>query len=218
MSIFYIPEYDCVFNHIPKTAGRSIRLGFFKEHLNCKLSAGYTLWPSRYKNKYSFAFVRNPYERIVSAYLFTKNALKHKYSFREFLDISIDERVGFSKSQLQFPKEYIKHHTLPQTHESNYLSETQFIGRYENLNNDFKIVCDNIGAEYSELPKLNVSPKIKPKRKTLSQRIYYTFFEEKPISYNDYYCNLFRDNLNLINDYWREDFVQLNYEMAKVDT
>ena len=43
MSIFYIPEYDCVFNHITKTAGRSIRFGFFKEHLNNKRIFSITL-------------------------------------------------------------------------------------------------------------------------------------------------------------------------------
>tara|TARA_B100001778_G_scaffold289259_1_gene258074 strand:- start:323 stop:979 length:657 start_codon:yes stop_codon:yes gene_type:complete len=218
MSIFYIPEYNCLFNHITKTAGRSIRLGFFKEKLNCNISPGYSMWPIRHKEKYSFAFVRNPYDRIVSAYLFTKRTIKHKYTFKEFLDIAVDNNIGFSQSRLEYPKEYIRHHTLPQTHSFNYLSQTKFIGRFENLDNDFKIICDHIGAEYSKLPKINVNPKLKPKSHTLSQRIYYKFFKEKPITYNDYYCNLFGPNLDLINSYWQQDFSELNYEIAQVKT
>jgi hypothetical protein len=218
MSIFYIPEYDCVFNHITKTAGRSIRLGFFKENLNCDISRGYSVWPNRWKDKYSFAFVRNPYDRIISAYLFTQRVLKEKYTFKEFLDISIDNNIGHNISKYEYPREYIRHHTLPQTHKFNHLSETNFIGRFENLDNDFKIICDHIGATYSKLPKINTSPKIRRKTLTLSQTIYYKFFKEKPITYNDYYCNLFGSNLDTINSYWEQDFVELNYEIAKVKT
>tara|TARA_B100000902_G_C27316293_1_gene921543 strand:+ start:2281 stop:2934 length:654 start_codon:yes stop_codon:yes gene_type:complete len=217
MSIFYIPEYNCVFNHIPKTAGRSIKLGFFKKRLNTQLEGGYINWPSRYRQKWSFAFVRNPYDRFISAYNFTKKTLDHNYNITEFLDIARDETINHLYSDITKPLEYIRHHTFPQTHIDHFLKETIFIGRYENLEQDFNIVCNKIGAEYSRLPKYNVSKNIS--KESFLQSIYYMFIKKPKITYEKHYCNLIgTKNINKFNDYFREDFVQLNYKMIQVKT
>jgi len=226
MSIFYIPEYDCVFNHIPKTAGRSIRYGFFKKHLNIELKGGYIRWPSKYMRRWSFAFVRNPYDRFFSAYNFTQNLLKHKYTLKEFIDIATDETIPYYSSSRGSSLEYIRHHTFPQTHIDHYLNHTTFIGRYENLDNDFESVCNQLNIKYSLLPKCNVSYRSKPEekiivKKSIIQSVYDIFFRKKEIEidYHDYYCNLFgKEVLSTINDYWKQDFIQLNYKMAQVKT
>ena len=235
MSIFYIPEYDCVFNHIPKTAGRSIRFGFFEKHLNTRLKGGYVRWPSQYMLKWSFAFTRNPYDRFFSAYNFTQDILKHKYTLKEFIDIATDETIPYLSSSRDDPLGYIRHHTFPQTHIDHYLSNTKFIGRYENLDNDFESVCNQLNIKYSLLPKYNVSSKPEPEKeiivkKSIVQSVYDIFFrkkqkevdsdkKEKKIDYDDYYCDLFgKEILSVINDYWEQDFTQLNYKMAQVKT
>jgi hypothetical protein len=48
----------------------------------------------------------------------------------------------------------IRHHTIPMSHTYNCLHGADFIGRYENLAEDFTIVADRLGIT-DPLPKLN---------------------------------------------------------------
>jgi hypothetical protein len=50
----------------------------------------------------------------------------------------------------------IRHHTIPMSHPYNCLHGADFIGRYENLAEDFTIVADRLGIT-DPLPKLNTT-------------------------------------------------------------
>ena len=65
MAIFLIREPRCVFIHIPKTGGASIRHGVFKGNVDGP-KQGFI--PENWKSLYKFAFVRNPYDRVISAW------------------------------------------------------------------------------------------------------------------------------------------------------
>lgn len=65
MAIFIIRDPACAFIHIPKTGGASIRKAFFKG--NHGEPYFYEL-PPEAEDFFRFAFVRNPFDRLVSAF------------------------------------------------------------------------------------------------------------------------------------------------------
>lgn len=83
---FHVTNYifhrqkDCVFVHVPKTAGSSI--GGVVSSKSRIMTIGHNLRDKSYtfprdlhwfKDLYSFAFVRNPWDRLVSSYYYLKN-------------------------------------------------------------------------------------------------------------------------------------------------
>ncbi len=108
------------------------------------------LTKNEFNNFYKFTFVRNTWARMYSWYA---NVLKDEhmrsqygidnldYSFKNFLLEKIDHKTF---SQLYFIKD--KAGTVPM----------DFIGRFENLQNDFNVVCKALSIEDTELPKMLV--------------------------------------------------------------
>lgn len=216
VSSFYIPKYNCVFIHIPKTAGSSIRNGFFQgEYIGA-----YHRYPFKYKNLFSFCFVRNPYDRLISAYnFFHKKKLETiKYNslqlnFNDFLDIVINESIDYTASSIHTnPHSFIRHHTIPQTHYFNQLSYAKFIGRYENLEEDWRYICQQINAVYQPLPQNNASHK---QKLSWYEKTYQKWFPRqfRIKLYKKYFNN---HTLAIINRYYAQDFDVLNYNKMEV--
>lgn len=215
MSSFYIPKYNCVFIHIPKTAGSSIRNDFF----NKDYIGAYHRYPLKYRNVFSFCFVRHPYDRLISAYNFFHYKIQVtryknlKLSFIEFLAIVIDESIDYQESNIYTNvKGFIRHHTIPQTHEFNQLQYAKFIGRHENLQTDWQKICTIINASYEPLKQNNVSQK---------HNLYtYCFQKLMPNKYQTYQYKKYINNhsLTIINQFFDQDFKILNYEKIKVLT
>ena len=116
-------------NHIP--------LWFYKEKLPKDI----------YDNYFKFSFVRNPYDRAVSSYIYTRNWFNQNdpdkfddgrlYDFKSWLNnLGSDHKYG-----LQY----------------NFVQDCDFIGKFENLQEDFNIVCNKIGVPYQKLPHKNKS-------------------------------------------------------------
>lgn len=104
------------------------------------------LLPTEVWNKYfKFAFVRNPFERFVSAYVFL---------FREAIsaDHSPEKIIGNMKAALHRPRFRRRVLIEPQ---SQFLEDREgtlaldFIGRYERLEEDFERVCQRFGVRAS---------------------------------------------------------------------
>ena len=149
-----------IFIHIPKTGGSSIESIFHPSIITktgiCKdiPNKHYTL-DSLLKNKeielskfFSFSFIRNPWDKILSHYLFfIKGGFDHRGSFFNFVKYYCDtNHKGWKNNDF-----------LPQF---NYLSldnslAIDFIGKFENLQEDFDVVCDKIGVARKQLPYTN---------------------------------------------------------------
>lgn len=149
-----------MFFHVPKTAGLSIyetlgidwRANLWAEDEENKLHSQALIAESKKFDYFTFAFVRNPWERLVSAYLYLQNGgifwvdeidrdnyLKDCPTFRDCI-LNIDNMME-------------QQHFRPMTY---WLpSKLSFVGRYENLQNDFNTVCDLIGIERRKLPHIN---------------------------------------------------------------
>jgi hypothetical protein len=152
----------CIFVHIPKTAGQSIEQVFLNmpfntvrslllyktdipvrgpqilSHLTAHQYLQNSFIPRAYFNHYfKFSFVRNPWGRLVSWYFFKRP----KVPFRAWI-----KNLPKSGGQERLQYDYL--------HKGGKLL-VDFIGRFENLQEDFNYVCDKIGIPPQQLPHRN---------------------------------------------------------------
>jgi hypothetical protein len=102
-----------------------------------------------WNNYFKFAFVRNPWDRVVSFY----HHILWNYETHPSLPYA-KECLGGSNSF----GTYLKSGILPikESWQFNNISDFH-IGRFENLQDDFNEICDKIGIPQQELPYTNVS-------------------------------------------------------------
>jgi len=90
-----------------------------------------------WNNYYKFCFERNPWDKLVSLFWWDiKRRKLRNESFREYI-LHFDEDHPRWKKKIQFAEYAIDGKVV-----------VDFIGRYENLNLDFKKVCDNLGLPF----------------------------------------------------------------------
>lgn len=157
--------YKCIFIHIPKTAGISISKTLFNVRVGHKSIRKYEIYNKmKFKNYYKFTFVRNPWDRILSAFTFLKSGGINEYDkkwgekylsrYENLNDFIIDLQNH------QFKNQVFKHmHFKPQYKficDERLNLKVDFVGRFENINHDFDIVRKNLGIE-RELIKSNTS-------------------------------------------------------------
>jgi len=154
--------------HIPKTAGISVCTTLFGN-----LAGGHATLadyrdrfaPATFRSYYKFAFVRNPYDRLHSAFYFLRGGgisaedkdfrdryLSADMSFREFvMDVlSPDSTQLIYHLRPQF--EYITLKDQPD------LIQLDFVGRFESLSVDFAVAASRIGLGERQLPHENKNP------------------------------------------------------------
>lgn len=163
-------QYQCVFVHIPKNAGTSISQALDLRFNHCQIRKRFGIKSKKtwkkyhlaqiYKNKvlqhltlpnmikinylpfsifqnfYKFAFVRNPWDRFISEFFY----LKKDKNFSEYLKI-------FNETSIQYIlKNQDYDHVRQQVDyiQSYKNIKMDFIGRFENLQEDWNKICDNI--------------------------------------------------------------------------
>ncbi len=155
---------ELFFIHIPKTGGRSIA----KVGQNNGLEWGFFYWNKhgiklwhvpyimfRYPVSPSncFAVVRNPYDRIVSAYNFKYKGCKSMVHFQQWVTSKLlNLRISLNDIHMHVNK--YKHnldvHLLPQylfTHSESHKSVVDNILRFETLNDDFKKLMQKYNSD-----------------------------------------------------------------------
>ncbi|NNE35659.1 MAG: sulfotransferase family 2 domain-containing protein [Rhodothermales bacterium] len=151
----YIQNY--VFIHINKTGGRSVEtaLGCVYEHKTA-LEKIAEIGPGVWDAKFTFAFVRNPWDRAVSQYAYRRKTKQHAAQDE---DMSFDtwlERVYVERDPTLINKEIL---FAPQSHwltDADGALLVDFVGRFERFEEDFRHVCDQIG-KHAVLPHKNRS-------------------------------------------------------------
>ena len=186
----------CIFVHIPKTAGQSIeqcfldlhdigwtersafllerntdpakgppRLAYLKAN---QYVAGGHISIDLFKSYYKFSFVRNPWDRLVSEY-------KSHY---DRLKVEFKKYVMEQQSEPEWSNSYT--HIIPQKEflydEAGRLM-VDFVGRFEDLQNDFDEICRQINVLETRLPFRNKSTL--PKFKKLNKRHYTEFYDDE---------------------------------------
>lgn len=84
------------------------------------------LAPHKLDTYYKFSFIRNPWDRMVSLWYYYKNTS----TFEQFIhNLHKVKWHGVLMNQVE------------------YIGEVDYIGRFENLQHDFNILCDNLNIE-----------------------------------------------------------------------
>jgi len=128
-----------VFIHIPRTGGTSIEQSFDSERIpNQHMQVKHI--PDKFPDYFKFAFVRNPWERMVSYYFMDRYS--NGISFLEFV------KLIPIRSKLEY-------RMLPYIINSAGKIAVDFLGRYETIQEDFDEVCDKMGVCRSDLSNYN---------------------------------------------------------------
>ena len=169
-------KHKAIFVHVPKTAGSSMRRYFGKRGFgaveyhapdgsNDDVTGVYvngTAWRIKrnllgvWDDYFKFTFVRNPWDRMVSFFNYQKKVVhkKEKYGIEHFSY----EKYKKSTEHGDFSLWLGEHRTMSFL---NFLSDDSgnlmmdFIGKVENLQEDFNIVCDKIKIPRQQLPHIN---------------------------------------------------------------
>lgn len=221
-------DFNCLFVHIPKTAGQSIEQFFMDRlqldwdedrealllqgnhdthcgteklaHLSASeyVACGH-LGQEHFSSLFKFSFVRNPWSRILSEYRY-RNYFQY-FSFRDFVLNKLpgpgwDDRYR---------------HVMPQydmlyDHEGNLLVD--FVGRFENLQEDFDRVCTHLGITDSALPHRNKSDKKSRELKRKLKNWLYMNGENRHRDRADFYDD---DTRAAVAEYYRMDIETFSY-------
>lgn len=145
------PVSEYIFIHVTKTGGMTIRklLGSSMRHAAHEVDRvdrhyTYSDYVSKHgaKDLYSFAFVRNPWERMISLYMYMYPAARHAFEKDKFIEL-LDRPIG--RPQI----EYL-------TGANGHIAVTK-IGRFERLEEDFKEICRylRLPVHFPLVPHLN---------------------------------------------------------------
>lgn len=224
----------CIFIHIPKTAGQSIERVFLNLvnlkwetraplllRYNDKLELGP---PSlahlkideyvRYKyltqdmldDYFKFSFVRNPWDRMISIYKYL--GFSQKYEFKSFLINVFKDKVWQEKKWFVRPQ-------------SDFICGedgevlVDFIGKFENLQDDFYKVCEIIGVPPIELLHVNKSKKAITPSLRLKKIVEYLWwhFKGRGIAhfrrYQDYYDS---ESYEVVAELYKKDIELFGYK------
>lgn len=139
---------------VPKVGTRTIMTIL---HRHCELPKKKSLAPfdpDTNNDYFRFAFVRNPWDRVVSCY-FSRVVPQEDKRFSECFGKSFDYFVDFISNQDLFtadPHIRLQIALIP-------INDIDFIGRYENFENDLQFVLNMIGIETSQIPCVNATPR-----------------------------------------------------------
>ena len=177
-------KHKFIYVRVAKTASSTIR-GYLEDHVDGMGKAkGWTenvhhipLWYYKenipieeFESYFKFTFVRNPWDRLVSAYQYSKR-FGNTTDFKEWIvDIDLNHKYG------------------PQY---DFVKGCDFIGKFENLEEDFNIVCDKIGIPRQDLPHKNKS---------------------KHKHYSEYYDDETRE---IVAEKYAEDIDRFNYKFGE---
>ena len=153
-------------------------INYFKTspHLNKKMNMNQEKW----NNYYKFCFIRNPYDRIVSAW---NHVNRFNIPFKNFLNLK--DLCNDVEYMHMFMPQY---RSMINEKANSYIN---FIGHFENLNEDFEIILNNLGIKniiHNKNYKLNVR----------NHKYYYEYYDQ--------------ESLEKVNILMKEDFDNLDYK------
>ncbi|MEN3976878.1 sulfotransferase family protein [Emcibacter sp. SYSU 3D8] len=144
--------HRAIFIHIPKTAGVSLKqsLGVREETGHADYRTFQMASPAKCRTYFKFAFVRNPWGRLLSAYSFLDAGGIPKWDlyWRDRLLMGVSSFEQFVLERLETPLVQDALHFRPQY---SFLSDDSgavmmdYIGRFETIDADFAHVCERLG-------------------------------------------------------------------------
>ena len=165
-----VARHGVLFMHVPKTGGVSLlntdiasRIDRKIHSLSKDLDIAATIRDLGAADSFKFAFVRNPYDRLVSLYhyFFTMTPDHPFYAYNEHFIPRIQARRSFREFCQALPSEGYRNnfHFLPQTRytHSRGVSVLDYMGRYEQLDRHIGDVARLLDVTFAQTPHLNRS-------------------------------------------------------------
>ncbi|OAB77335.1 sulfotransferase family 2 domain-containing protein [Cochleicola gelatinilyticus] len=231
-----IKEYKALFVHVPKTAGQSIEDFFLSSlgHNRKEHGASYLLRPKTkfeegpkrlahltinqyvdysyitekaFGTYFTFAIVRNPWDRIISF-----------YKYRGFANL-----VSFEKFVISYLPLYIKNEHWFFRPQADFIFNEQnelridYMGRFEKLEFALSVIASKINIDFKELPRSNSSKTesiLSSKSVHLLRKHPEVLFQinrkdsKNKISYRDYYS---KKSKAIIDNIYKRDIDLLEY-------
>ena len=128
-------ENNFIFVHVYRTGGSSMDAAFGGCTAGVATHAELNSIPD-WKNYFSFGFVRNPWDRTVSSYMYQIIREQFEGTFEEYVR-------QFAVGELRTSKQFAQY---------NMVKDCSYIGRFEHLRNDFNEACKLSGIENVYLP------------------------------------------------------------------
>lgn len=202
-------KYKFIYIAPEKTASRSIRnaldefceikhIGLNGENPHVGIASVKTKYfggniPSDY---YKFSFVRNPFDKAVSWYEYMKNCINKHNDESEYKEIHYIRYQSIISNGFEnwIENELAKKNSQVLSYKSYFANEKfNFIGKFENLQNDFNLVCNDIGIASRKLNVLN---------KTFRSNHYSKYFSSSLVE--------------KINDYAHDELKMFNYRFDDI--
>ncbi|MAB37988.1 MAG: hypothetical protein CL528_10055 [Aequorivita sp.] len=195
-SIAALDYYKCIFIHIPKNAGLSVCYTLFgntggshRKIVDYKKIFS----PNTFNRYYKFTFVRNPWDRLVSTYFFLKKggltekdkiwADANLLAFTDFKDFV---KLWLTEENINNSLHFQHQHVFLIDEKGNIAVD--FIGRFENIKEDFKKITD----------KLNIKRTLKKTNTSKRKEDYRLYYDEETKA--------------IVNEVYRKDIQLFNYE------
>jgi len=144
-------NHKCIFVHITKTAGSSITKCLGGHDIGSPhrdiFKYRSTLPPQIFNNYFKFAFVRNPWDRMVSEYHYQRQRKDGKKTNLSFIEYLKQGHPSQTSNQLKW---------ISTITNNNIKILVDFVGKFENLEEDIKLISKKINYEII-LPKINSS-------------------------------------------------------------
>jgi hypothetical protein len=147
-------ELRTIFVHTPKAAGTSVALSIFGELPYHYTAADYLTIFGRetFTRYFTFTFVRNPWDRVYSAYTYLKRGgwdekdrawtSQHLSPYRDFADFVHN---GLRQPAVQQFMHFVPQHEFICDQRERILVD--YVGYFETITEDFAEICRRIGIE-----------------------------------------------------------------------
>ncbi|WP_206484691.1 sulfotransferase family protein [Thalassotalea sp. G2M2-11] len=223
---------NCLYIHIPKTAGQSVESVFLERaglsweerevmllkpnsnpelgpprlaHLTTQEYLDYGYLTKEELNKlFKFTIVRNPWDRLVSEYRYKQ----HKYTFKDFLF------KHFPEEGVDDYREHngIYRHVMPQyqfVYDNNDNLMVDFVGKFENLKEDFATITKQLCGSPLDLPHKNKTQNTSYVHSLKKKLLLSNPEKNKPSSsYKDYYDN---ESKEYVQKLYMKDIAYFDY-------
>jgi len=140
------------------------------------------LTDNQIKNYFKFTIVRNPYDRLVSLWLWGYS----KYNFSQFVNLVKNNKISKGFKYRYMPM-------IDWIRDKNNKIHIDYIGRFENLNFHFSEICKRIKIDTPVLKKLNTGNE----RSGIIRKEYREY-------YND-------DTKRIVTEIYKEDLERFKY-------
>lgn len=160
-----------IFIHIPKTGGTSVDCLFKGSMQNHSCLKDYENYLSTevMKQYFKFTTVRNPFDLLVSSYNMIVKRIQQNhlhtlkqfgcnvFSFEEYLKDKIQNYIVGTEPFIStnFSHSMFNQNQIDWIKDSQGKINIDYIMKFENLQEDFDIVCDKIGIPRKNLPHIN---------------------------------------------------------------